>query len=115
MNLDDSHADLPAWHNAFMSLIASLESFEAAHEVPEELIGGLGHLIHKLKAKDTTGRWAYYFVLVLPRNEKSFLDALDGHGNFDLEDYGKVVASCYGEEPTIEVLDFLKEKYGFVI
>jgi hypothetical protein len=33
----------------------------------------------------------------------------------DLETYGKVIASCYGEEPTQEVKDFLKEKYGFIV
>lgn len=74
-----------------------------------------GHLIHKLKAKDSTGRWAYYFLLVEPRREKAFLDCLDGPGIVDLETYGSIVASCYGEEPSKEVKDYLREKYGFRI
>lgn len=72
-----------------------------------------GHLVHKLKAKDTTGRWAYYFVLIEPAKERTFLKAIGGDGIIDLEDYGRVIASCYGEAPTQEVRDFLKEKYGF--
>lgn len=81
----------------------------------DKLIGRSGHLIHKLKAKDTTGRWAYYFVYVPAGKEQLFLRAIDGDGTVDLEDYGKVIASCYGEEPTQEIKDFLKEKYGFSV
>jgi hypothetical protein len=76
-------------------------------------IRGMGHHIHKLKSKDSTNRWAYYFILVPPENEDSFLNAIKGEGIIDLEDYGKVIASSYGETPTIEVRDYLKEKYGF--
>ena len=47
--------------------------------------------------------------------EQLFLRAIDGDGTVDLEDYGKVIASCYGEEPTQEIKDFLKEKYGFSV
>ena len=72
-----------------------------------------GHLIHKLKAKDTTGRWAYYFVLVEPSAESHFLRAIEGDGKIDLEDFGTVIASCYGEEPNQEVRDYLYEKYNF--
>jgi len=81
----------------------------------DRLIAQRGHLIHKLKAKDTTGRWAYYFVLVVAEQESDFLTAIEGDGTVDLEDYGKVIASCYGEEPTEEVRAFLSEKYGFKV
>jgi hypothetical protein len=79
----------------------------------DQIIAKKGHLIHKLKAKDTTGRWAYYFVLVEAPREAAFLKAIEGNGTLDLEDFGKVVASCYGEKPSDEVKDYLKEKYGF--
>ena len=72
-----------------------------------------GHLIHKLKAKDTTGRWAYYFVYVPAARERTFLRSIEGDGIIDLEKYGRVIASCYGEEPTQAVKDLLKEKYDF--
>ncbi len=79
----------------------------------DQIIAKKGHLIHKLKAKDSTGRWAYYFVLVEPQRETAFMSAIDGDGMIDLEDFGKVVASCYGEEPNEETKTFLKDKYGF--
>ena len=79
----------------------------------DQIIAKKGHLIHKLKAKDTTGRWAYYFVLVEPPREQAFLKAIEGDGTIDLEDFGKVIASCYGETPNDEIKQYLKEKYGF--
>ena len=79
----------------------------------DHLIAKSGHLVHKLKAKDTTGRWAYYFVYVERAKERAFLAALEGGGITDLEDYGRVIASCYGEEPDERTRAFLKEKYGF--
>jgi hypothetical protein len=77
------------------------------------MISRSGHLIHKLKAKDTTDRWAYYFVLVPPNREKAFLAAIEGDGTIDMQDYGTVIASCYGERPNDEVKTYLKERYGF--
>ncbi len=81
----------------------------------DQLIAKKGHLVHKLKAKDSTGRWAYYFVLVEPVREQAFLAALKSEETIDLEDFGKVIASCYGEEPNDQVKTFLKEKYGFEV
>jgi len=81
----------------------------------DQFLARQGHLIHKLKAKDSTGRWAYYFVYVEPRNEKAFLNALESNQSIDLEDYGKVVGSCYGEKPDNKLRKLLKEKYGFEV
>lgn len=60
--------------------------------------------IHRLKAKDSTGRWAYYFVYVPPGRSESFSKAI--------EDYGTVIASCYGEMPDEATKKLLKDKYG---
>jgi len=79
----------------------------------DQLIARSGHLIHRLKAKDTTGRWAYYFVLVQPAKERLYVRAVEGGATMDLRKYGKVIASCYGEAPTDEVKTFLRDKYGF--
>jgi hypothetical protein len=72
-----------------------------------------GHNVHKLKAKDTTDRWAYYFVLVEPENEHSFMNAIKGDGIIDIEHFGNVIASCYGEGPSDEIKEYLKLKYNF--
>lgn len=81
----------------------------------DKVVARSGHLIHKLKAKDTTGNWAYYFVLVTPDRERAFLNAIGGDGTIDLEDFGAVVASCYGETPTPELKAYLRARYGFEV
>lgn len=81
----------------------------------DKIISKKAHLVHKLKAKDSTGRWAYYFILVEAPREKAFMEAIGGDGMIDLEEFGKVIASCYGEEPNDEVKQFLKDKYDFEV
>jgi HTH-type transcriptional regulator / antitoxin HigA len=93
-----------------------IENYETEH-IPElsEYISKRGHLIHKLKAKDSTGRWAYYFVLVESDLEQAFLQALESNKSINIEDYGKVVASCYEQEPDKSTKAMLQEKYGFIV
>ncbi len=80
----------------------------------KQYISRNGHNVHKLKGKDSTGRWAYYFVLIEPEMENKFLKAIEAKtGTIDFENYGEVIASCYGETPTQEVKNHLKELYGF--
>lgn len=42
-----------------------------------------------------------------------FLKSVQDDGTTNLEDYGQVIASCYGQEPTPEIKALLKDKYGF--
>ncbi len=80
----------------------------------DKLISKKGHLIHKFRATDTTGEQAYYYVLMELQKELAFNRALEtGSGTINFADFGKVIASCYGEHPTEEVKKFLKDKYGF--
>ena len=72
-----------------------------------------GHLIHKLKAKDSTRKWAYYFVLIDEPRERDFMKMIGSEGMIDLKNFGTVVASCYGEKPDAQTANFLKETYGF--
>lgn len=81
----------------------------------DQVVAKKGNLIHKLKAKDSTGEWAYYFLLVEAGKEAFFLKSLEDKGMINLEEYGKIIASCYGEEPSAEVKALLKEKYGFEV
>lgn len=83
---------------------------QTANEIKQK-----GHLIHKLKAKDLTGQWAYYFILVEQNQEPAFMKALKSEESINLQDYGKIIASNYGEFPSTEVKDFLKRNYGFDI
>lgn len=79
----------------------------------DRVIAQKGHLIHKIKATDITGERAYYFLLVEPPKERALTEIIASGKNFDLLDYGKIIASCYGEEPTEEIRKMLKDKYGF--
>ena len=76
-------------------------------------ISKLGFYVNKLKARDSTGRTAYYFVLVPPHLEAGFNRGITGAGDIDMNNYGMVLASNYGDEPTLEIKNFLKELYGF--
>ncbi|MCY1669030.1 hypothetical protein [Rhizobium sp. SL86] len=51
--------------------------------------------VAKLKAKDSTERWAYYVVRLKPGRETAFHRAVDGVGMIDLCTYGEVLASTY--------------------
>lgn len=79
----------------------------------DKYIATRGHEVHKIKAKDSTGKWAYYFVLVEQKSEATFLAALDSNQSIDLESYGSVLGSCYGEKPSKALRIFLKKKYDF--
>jgi len=87
----------------------------SSERLTTEYVSKRGHLVHKMRAKDSTGRWAYYFVLIESGMEKAFMQALESTSTIDLENYGKVIASCYGQEPNKQVKAMLKEKYGFVV
>lgn len=80
-------------------------------------IQSCSHLIHKIKATDSTGRYAYYFVLIRDsEREKAFLAALENtDAGLNLSEYGAVIQSCYGDAPSESVKRFLRERYQFDI
>jgi hypothetical protein len=82
----------------------------------DKIIAKKKHLIHKISAVDITGKQAYYFVLIEPHKEMLFNMALkSGRETINFEDYGSVIASCYGDKPNEEVKKILKDKYDFDI
>lgn len=91
----------------------SYRAFEEKQSFLERYVANSGSLIHKIKAKDSTGRWAYYFVLVDAFYEGEFMGALKDQKEIDLEDFGIVIASNYGEGPSPMVQTQLQEYYGF--
>ena len=70
--------------------------------------------IHKLTAKDSTGRWAVYFIYVQGPKEKLFLEAIKRPETIDLEAYGRVLASCYGEKPDDDVMAVMRDRFGYI-
>jgi hypothetical protein len=73
------------------------------------------HLIHRFKAQDRSGQWAQYFVLMDAANEPFFIDAVRNGGDVDLSQFGKIVASFYGDTPPENVKKLLLEQYGFKV
>ena len=71
--------------------------------------------IHLIRAKDTTGRMACYYVLVPETRRTLFLEALRSPETISLNDYGEVVASNYGEKPNEQTKRILREKYGLEV
>lgn len=71
------------------------------------------HLIHEVRAVDNSnGQVALYYVYVEPHQTTSFVEALAGGGDINLEQYGRVLAACYGDKPTVKVRATLKDRYG---
>jgi hypothetical protein len=79
----------------------------------DRLIATSGHLVHKIRATDSTGRPAYYFVYVRKNREDAFLTVIESGKNMDLDDFGQVLISSYGEEPSDAVKAYLKQRYNF--
>jgi hypothetical protein len=70
------------------------------------------HLCYQVMGKDTSGRTAWYFVLVYKNKVKQFLKHKQGDG-YDLADYGFIISSGYGEFVPEDVIAMLKDNYGF--
>lgn len=78
----------------------------------DHLITSRGDLCYKVVGRDITDRIAWYFVLVDKEKKDAFLKHKTGD-SYNIEDYGKIIISGYGEEVPEDVQEMLKEKYGF--
>jgi hypothetical protein len=78
----------------------------------DTLIKSRADMCYKVVGRDSTGREAYYFVLIDKDKKSQFLRHKVGD-TYNLEDYGKIVYSAYGTKVPKEVKEMLKEKYGF--
>lgn len=67
-------------------------------------------LIH---ANDHSGHRAYYFLLVFPLKLAQFKKEIKNGNAFDLEQYGQIVASGYGESAPEYVRETIREEYGW--
>lgn len=67
-------------------------------------------LIYLVKGIDA-GRNAWYYVLVDRLKLQLFLKALNDE-IIHLENYGKILYSAYGDDPSSEITSKLKDEYG---
>lgn len=78
----------------------------------DKLIKSRADMCYKVSGRDSTGREAYYFILIDKDKKEQFLKHTVGD-TYNLEDYGKIIYSAYGTIVPEEVKEMLKEKYGF--
>ena len=73
------------------------------------------HDVHLLRAKDSTGRTGCYFLYIPPTRKAAFFEALKKPQITNLNDYGEILASNYGYQPTEETKRLLREKFGLEV
>ncbi|MDX1975727.1 MAG: hypothetical protein SFT92_08670 [Rickettsiales bacterium] len=61
---------------------------------------------------DHSGRPAWYFVQVDSPKTQAFLRAVRS-GNINLQSFGKIIDSGYGEQPPELVVEFMRKNYGY--
>ncbi|PHR94681.1 MAG: hypothetical protein COA78_31840 [Blastopirellula sp.] len=75
----------------------------------ERINAKLGERLHLVRGKDQ-GRQAWYYVLVDRLKMNIFL-AMIHQGSLNLEDYGKILYSGWGENPPEHIVSKIKEEY----
>ena len=64
-----------------------------------------------IRGKDK-GRKAWHYVLVESRENRKKLRAQIAGSNIDVTEYGSIVKSGWGEDPSKEIVEEMEEKYG---
>ena len=67
--------------------------------------------IHLVRCKDPEDRDCYYFVMCSHERIKMLHNVTTGM--FDIHDYGKIIASGVGREPSDAVKQTLRDDYDF--
>lgn len=75
--------------------------------------GSTNSRLHLVRAKDASGHPAYYFLDVPPLQSQLLVQNLKGSGALDLREFGEIVASGYGDDVPQDVLDRMREDYGW--
>ena len=63
-----------------------------------------------IRGKDN-GRAAWHYVLVSPEKTKELRNQKSGT-NIDVTDFGKIIRSGWGENPSDEIVKEIEEEYG---
>lgn len=81
-----------------------------------KIVAAAGKQVYLVQLSEKEGgRKLFYCILVEKPKERSFVRTLEkGEGTINLDDYGEVIASDYGE-PSEELLQYLREKYNAAV
>jgi len=77
----------------------------------KKIMGSGSTPIHFITCKDLKDRDCYYFLLA--SHEKIKMLKNSANSEFNLNDYGKILASGYGHTPSESVKKKLLDEYGF--
>lgn len=78
----------------------------------EKAVKGSATPINLIRCKDKEDRDCYFFVMCSHQKVDSCME--DGEtGRINLEDYGKVLESGWGKEPSEEIKQIMRDKYNF--
>jgi hypothetical protein len=112
-------ADLTPKKSKIDSIISARKPDEENQRPAEEggkffdtLVNTRKDLCFKIVGRDSTGEIAWYFVLIDKDKKEKFLKHKAGD-KYNIEDYGKIIESGYGEEVPADIQQTLGEKYGF--
>lgn len=68
--------------------------------------------VYLVKGKDSTGRQAWYYVQVHALKKRQF-ESFTGTLQLNLNDFGNILLSGYGDEPPPDAVALAREEYGF--
>jgi hypothetical protein len=68
--------------------------------------------VYLVKGCDSTGRAAWYYVLVSPLKMRLF-EHQSKSGSMNLNDFGVILRSGYGENPPEDAVQQAREEFGF--
>lgn len=77
----------------------------------EKLVSDRRDNICLICGKDASGLPAYYFVLIHANKHFDIQSEFD-RGNYDVESYGKILLSGYGDRPPLRAWEEMEIKYG---
>ena len=68
--------------------------------------------IFLVRGMDTTGKQAWYYVLV-DKSKRDIFKSRNGVPHLKLTDYGQILYSGYGNSPPESTISLMKNQYGF--
>jgi hypothetical protein len=74
--------------------------------------GSRADCIYLVRGHDITGRAAWYYIMV-DKPKKRIFEVRAKQGQLELTDYGKILASGYGESVPPATKQRMEDEYGF--
>lgn len=71
-----------------------------------------GENVYLVKGRDSTGRAAWYYFLVSPLKKRLF-ESRSKSNAMNLNDFGVILRSGYGENPPEDAVQQAREEFGF--